>query len=210
MYYEAIPMYSELRRVPLMIRLPGQRSRQDISALVQTPDLMPTLLEMAGLVVTQSIGGQSQTQALQCGVFYSEDWQFRLENTHGKSLMPLMRGETNTLRDFVVCSHTLVHNTPILAKSAIVTKDGWCLHYAGNYEEPVKGGATYITKLIDPTLTRMPTDPALYYLPDDPGESTNLLETHEGLAKELHQRYVTWLEEVGTPAGYLAGRRSLR
>ncbi len=210
MFYEAIPMYDEIRRTPLMIRLPNQTEGQHIDALVQAPDLMPTILEMAGLVATEAIGGQSRTQALQCGVFYTEDWEFKPEDIHGKSLMPLIRGETDTLRDIVVCSNTLIHHTPILAKCAVVTEDGWCLHYAGAYQDIDTEASMWISKLVDPGISVMSTDPALFYLPDDPKEMNNIIDGNENLAKEIHERHVRWLEGVGTPAERLAGRRQLR
>jgi arylsulfatase A-like enzyme len=71
--WEAVQLYDEIRRIPLMICLPQQQEAQHISALVQSPDLMPTILEMAGLVATETIGGNSQIQALQCGVFFTEN-----------------------------------------------------------------------------------------------------------------------------------------
>lgn len=209
-FYEAIPMYNEIRRIPLLIRLPGQAEGSHISALVQSPDLMPTILEMAGLVATESIGGQSRTQVLLCGPLVAENWEFKPENIHGKSLMPLMRGKTDRHRGFVVCSNTLVHHTPILAKCAIVTEAGWCLHYAGRYEEIAVNGAMYTNVLVDPESACISTDPVLYYLPDDPQESNNIINEDEGLAREIHERYVRWLEEVGTPEEHLAGRRNLR
>jgi hypothetical protein len=171
---------------------------------------MPTILEMAGLVATESIGGQSRTQALQCGMFTAEAWEFNPENIHGKSFMPLMQGETGRGRDLVVSSNTLVHHSPILAKCAIVTEDGWCLHYAGKYQEIASGGAMYTNVLVDPEATRMSTDPALYCLPDDPRESKNVIDANEELAREIHERYVSWLEENGTPEEHLVGRRNLR
>jgi len=211
MWYEAIPLYSEIRRIPLMVRLPEQTRGQHISAMVQTPDLTPTIMEMAGLATTESKSGFSAVQMLQCGMFVNEDWKFDPRQIHGKSLMPLMRGETNRLRDFVVCSHTLVHHSSLLAKCAIVTADGWCLHYAGKYgeEEAGRAGAMYLDKLVNPKLSRAPKEPLLYYLPDDPKEANNVFGKNVPLAREIHQRYVRWLEEVGTPEQHLAGRRNL-
>jgi arylsulfatase A-like enzyme len=210
MHYEAILMYDEIRRTPLSIRLPGQTKGQHIGALVQSPDLMPTILEMAGMVATESVGGQSRTQALQCGVFYTEDWAFKPEEIHGKSLMPLMRGQTERPRDIAVCSNTLIHHTPILAKCAVVTEDGWCLHYAGKYEDVDRAAAMFISKLMPPEGAKVPTEPALFYLPDDPKEEHNVIDANQGIAREIHERYVKWLEEAGTPEEHLAGRRKLR
>jgi arylsulfatase A-like enzyme len=206
--WESVPMYDEIRRVPLLVRLPGQSEGQHVKALVQSPDLMPTILEMAGLVATQTFGGQSQTQALQCGVFYTEDWQFRPENIHGKSFMPLMRGETDRHRDIAVSSNTIIHHTPLLAKAAIVTEDGWCLHYAGKYAELAPEARMGSLKVIDPQAARLPTNPELYHVIEDPKETRNVIADNEKLACEIHQRYVSWLEEAGTPQEHLAGRLS--
>ncbi len=208
--YEAIRMYDEIRRVPLLIRLPDHAGGQHIDALVQSPDLMPTILEMVGLVASEAVAGQSHAQALQCGVLYAEDWEFKPEDIHGKSLMPLMRGEMDRLRDVVVSSNTLIHHTPILAKCSVVTEDGWCLHYAGQYQEVSLSGKMYLSQLIHPEASRITTQPGLYYLPDDPDEENDIIHENEGLAREIHERYVGWLEEAGTPEEHLVGRRSLR
>lgn len=205
--YEATPMYAELRRIPLLVRLPGVEQTRRIDALVQAPDLFPTILEMAGLVTTEVVSGQVLTQALQCGMFFAEDWRLDLSCIHGRSLMPLMRGETERLRDIAVCSNTLLHHTPILAKCAIVTEDGWCLHYAGKYHQMPEGGAMYTLKLIDSDKARLSTKPSLYNLRSDPGETRDVMEENHALAREIHERYVRWLEEIGTPPEHLAGRR---
>ena len=209
-YYEAIPLYRDVRSIPLMIRLPGQTTRRDIDALVQPVDLMPTILEMAGLVATGTVSGQSHTQAPQCGVFYTDTWRFNLEDIRGRSLMPLLRAETNRHRDITVTSETLVHHSPILATSAIVTEDGWCLHYCGGYDKDATSGVMGTLKLINPKAARISTEPMLFHLPDDPGETNNLIASNEALAREIHQRYVRWLEEMGTPEAHLVGRRGLR
>lgn len=206
MFYEAIPMYDDIRRIPLLIRLPGERGGRHVKGLVQTPDLMPTILELAGLLSTETVGGQAQTQALQCGVFYTQDWQFKPEAIHGRSLMPLIRGETDKGRDLVVCSNTLIHHSPLLAKCAVVTEDGWCLHYSGEYPQEQAAGGLAGVKLIDTAGAKIPTAPALYHLPTDPDEEHNVLAGNEALAQEIHARYVRFLKEIGTPEAHLAGR----
>ncbi|VBB04922.1 sulfatase [Lucifera butyrica] len=208
-HYESFRMFSELRRLPLLIHLPGQKSNKHISAMVQPPDLMPTILEMCGLVTTESVGGKANVQALQCGVFYSEKWQFDPNFIHGKSLIPIIRGETEKLRDITVSSQTIIHHTEVLAKCAIVTEDGWCLHYSGAYEEELKEPAKLDVTLIEAKPRYEQIEPALFYLPDDPKEENNLIKGNEKLAEEIHRRYVEWLEEVGTPEEHLAGRRRL-
>jgi arylsulfatase A-like enzyme len=207
--YESIPMYDEIRRVPLLIRLPGESEGGRINALVQTPDLMPTIMEMAGLVSTDSIGGQTRTQALQCGMFFVEGWEFDPEAIHAVSLVPLIQGAKTNVRDIAVSSNTLIHHTPVMAKCAIVTEDGWCLHYSGVYDRVAQGGLMYTNELTPVDKTTIATEPALYDLNSDPGEEHNIIGDNMPLAREIHERYVSWLEEVGTPQEHLAGRRSL-
>lgn len=206
--WESVALYDEIRHIPLFIRLPGQQGRR-VKALVQPADLMPTILELAGLVTTETIGGQTRTQALQCGVFYSEDWQFEPGSIHGKSLVPLLRGETDRHRDIAVASNTIIHHTPILAKSAVVTEDGWCLHHAGSYPELAEDAKMGALKVVDTQGAKLPTGPMLFDTKNDPHEEHDCLPTNEALAREIHERYVRWLEEMGTPQEHLAGRKNL-
>jgi arylsulfatase A-like enzyme len=209
MFYEAVPMYADLRRVPLLVRVPGIPGGQHIEALVQSPDLMPTVLELAGLVATETRGSKSQMRALQRGVLFTSKWQLDPAALHGQSLMPLLNGDASRLRDIAVCSNTLIHHTPLLAKCAIVTEDGWCLHYAGRYQHEQQGATLSITKLVDPAAARVSTAPMLFNLRDDPREEHDVFSDHPGLAREIHERYVAWLESMGTPLSHLEGRRRL-
>ena len=53
-------LYSELIRVPLIIKFPDrQYAGQRVSTPVQVIDLLPTLQEYFGLAVTQTVGGTS-------------------------------------------------------------------------------------------------------------------------------------------------------
>lgn len=212
MSFESTRMYDDIRRTPLLIRMPGQTEARRHDALVQSPDLMPTFLEMCGLVTTETTRGKSEIQALQCGVFYTERWEFDPEKVHGRSLVPLLNGQTHAHRDIAVCSSTLVAHSPKVSKAAILTEDGWCLHYAGCYgNEPqgrtALGGAEALLNL---DIIRAPTAPALFYLPDDPDEEHDVLDENEALAREIHARYVAWLEAYETPEPHLAERRKLR
>ena len=196
-----------------MIRLPGQTEGSHIGALVQSPDLFPTILEMAGLVASETIAGHSQIQVLQCGVFQQQNWQFRPEAIHGRSLMPLMRGEVARLREIAVSSHTLMFPTGVLAKAAIVTEDGWCLHYAGSYDTQPDEKNMFATNLVDPAHAVLGAnpEPMLFHLRDDPAELRDVVEKNEGWhAKSRSASHVGWLGETEAPAAYIAGRRRLR
>ena len=77
-------LYDELVRIPLIIRLPDQSLRGRFDALVQGVDLMPTIFELLGI--------------------NGDDMQPRMQ---GKSLLPVMRGETREIREFVFGQTTL-------------------------------------------------------------------------------------------------------
>ncbi len=71
------PLHNEITRVPLLMYLPGQEARR-IAGLVTLPDLMPTILELAGVDVPQRV--------------------------EAPSILPLLRGEKERLHDIVVTS----------------------------------------------------------------------------------------------------------
>ena len=74
------PLYSEICRVPFLIAAPGLEGGQTIEGLTQPPDILPTLLDLAGLKVDPP------------------------EAFHGRSFAPLLRGESReALRDCAVC-----------------------------------------------------------------------------------------------------------
>ena len=79
---KCITMYEEVRHVPFMIRVPGRKpGRTDYYA--QAVDVMPTLLDLAGLPGTGT--------------------------THGKSFAPLLRGDQSRGREFAVSSWSIMH-----------------------------------------------------------------------------------------------------
>ncbi len=74
------PLYDEVTRVPLLIRIPKPKP-QRISALTCQPDLMPTMLDLAGAAIPKGI--------------------------YGRSLLPAMRGSRKPLHDIVISSWSL-------------------------------------------------------------------------------------------------------
>lgn len=209
-FYEAIRMYDNIRRIPLMIRVPGWKGGRHVHALVQTPDLTPTILELAGILRTEVLGESIHTELTKPGIFHNHSFAECLERMHGKSLLPLVRGETSRHRDFVACSNTLVNHSQRLAKAALVTEDGWCLHYSGSYDQDTRQGGLAGFDLPRDGASTIPVEPGLFYLPDDPGENQDVMTGNEAIAREIHARYVRWLEEIGTPLQHLAGRRKFK
>jgi len=86
-------LYDEVTRVPLLIRKPGIKPNR-VSSLVTHPDLMPTILELAGVKPPK-------------GIF-------------GKSVLPLMKGSRKPLHDVVISSWQLYTIAQIGAISRMV------------------------------------------------------------------------------------------
>lgn len=206
---ESIHQYQELVRIPLFIRLPGNEGGQRISAFVQPFDLMPTILELCGVIMTEPVAGTSSVQVLQCGMYAEKEWRFDPAELHGQSIMPLIRGEQNKSRDFVVCSNTLTAPSPVAAKCSIITEDGWSLFYAGAsgaQNQEIRIGLSAVT---DMEKSAFSFAPELYYLPDDPEQKKNVIADYPDIAESIHKRYVAYLEELGTDERYLQYRRDL-
>ena len=74
-----MPCYNEIYRIPMMISLPGMTGPSRCAALTQNIDLMPTILDFFGIGL--------------------EDCWHPL---HGHSLLPLLRGGQQPVRDSVI------------------------------------------------------------------------------------------------------------
>jgi len=77
-------LYNELLKVPFMIRLPGGAGARRTEAIVQFHDVLPTLLDLAGLA--------NDTGAMQ-----------------GRSFLPVLRGDGDTHRQVIVTGY---HEAP--------------------------------------------------------------------------------------------------
>ena len=73
-------MYSELLKVPFMIRLPGGQGARRTQALVQFRDLLPTLLDL--------LGRANDTSAM-----------------HGRSFASVLRGDKDAFRDVTISGY---------------------------------------------------------------------------------------------------------
>jgi len=72
-------LYEELIHVPMMMRIPQKIVKKKIPALVSQVDIMPTILDYAGISPSADI--------------------------QGKSLKPLIEGSTESIRDFIIAEY---------------------------------------------------------------------------------------------------------
>lgn len=127
------PLYEELSHPICLLRWPGQLpTGARVSGLTQNLDLLPTLLAAAGI-----------------------EPPFAPE---GQNLLPLMRGETDKVRDHLFLG-AFNYN------AGVISEDGY--------------------KFID---NRGEKPAELFHLPTDPLERNNLVSRDADLAQELHHR----------------------
>ncbi len=91
--------YEELVHTPMLLRAPGIKAGQRIPAFVQSVDVAPTICDWLGIGVHPDM--------------------------HGKSLLPLCRGEATKIRDFAIAGYTK-------ASAAIYTEDWSYIHWTKN------------------------------------------------------------------------------
>ena len=145
-------MYSELLKVPFTIRFPGgQYGGQRLDALASFHDILPTLLTVIGL-------------------------SNNLDALPGKSLMPLIRGEVESLREAVISGYFEAPDRCIRDKvwSYIRRPEG----------EPDE----------------------LYNLVDDPREMVNLIDDHPEEAQRLASMFGSLYNVKGSPVKGIQGK----
>lgn len=71
--------YQELAHTPMLLRAPGVKAGQKIKSFVQSCDIAPTMLDWLGVEIPDSM--------------------------QGKSLLPMVRGEVEKVRDFAIAGY---------------------------------------------------------------------------------------------------------
>lgn len=147
-WFDHAGLYDSVVHVPLMIRAPGVVPATQTSALVSLIDVAPTIYELLGMAEPR---GDSPL--------------------HGRSLVPLINGETTRHRDTIYLSECTWQ-----AKRGLRTSE-W--KYIRCWEPGI--------------YPRW--DSELYHLPTDPAEQCNLAASRADVVKEMDGRLDRWLAE---------------
>jgi arylsulfatase len=145
-YFDHHGLYEETTHVPLILHYPARwAAARRLSSLVQHVDLLPTICEIAGIAPPAG--------------------------ADGVSLVPLIEGELDSIRDAVFIEESYVQRKAALRTERYkyiqaVDGAGWC-----RYCEKVHVGVE-----------------ELYDLLQDPGEKTDLSQSHRALADEMKGR----------------------
>jgi arylsulfatase A-like enzyme len=155
------PLYDTIAHIPLLIKIPGLQRGLDVSdAFCQPPDLMPTILDLVDVPIPPTVQGQS--------------------------LLPVIRGEQQVVRDSAISSLTYVQDDDVRSPTSFRTKD--FLYVYGGDEWPNE----------------------LYDLRQDAMEARNILDEALEKGATLHEAYLAFLEDIACPPERLEGRRQFR
>ncbi|MBQ36084.1 MAG: arylsulfatase [Gemmatimonadaceae bacterium] len=166
-----------LARVPLAIRIPGADPQPITDALAETIDLTPTILDLAGIDIAHD--------------------QF------GKSLLPLIRGETTGHKDAVFAEGG---HRPQEHQSLELVDDDADPNYVyypkgrSQTDDPSAVCKAAMVRTLDwKYISRLDDTDELYDMQNDPGEMVNLVDRpeHAAIQTELHDRLLRWFLETG-------------
>ncbi|MGD9498809.1 MAG: sulfatase, partial [Armatimonadota bacterium] len=180
-----MPLYSEVARIPLMIRLPGVERGGRLRCFAQPPDLMPTILELMGVATPPTV--------------------------QGISLVPVMQGGRDFTRPLAISTPSLAI-APSGGRPTTITAGDWSLIY---YGAPGGQLLSHLSRAVDdiPRHAVVPTDgvpgPELYDLEHDPAQKYNVYQESRDIAVKLHADHVHFLERLGMREDFLAHRRQL-
>jgi arylsulfatase A-like enzyme len=165
-----IQLYEEVAHIPFIVYFPDAEPRRE-RAFIQPPDIMPTFLDLAGAVDPGTM--------------------------HGRSLVPLLTGAADHLRDMAVTSPAIIHGAGGGVR-ATVTTDEWSFICAGR---PTVTKA-YTTREVDGLNKQVQTVEAasseLYHLRTDPRQERDVIAQYPDVAAELRARFTQFLEDLGT------------
>ncbi|KAG2959939.1 hypothetical protein PC120_g28061 [Phytophthora cactorum] len=141
-------LYEEVSRIPLLIKFPKSMHRGTYEAFAEIVDIMPTLLDAAGIDIPDCVQGQS--------------------------LMPMLRNEAGAAKDEVF-GHIFtggLQREPAL----MIRKGAWKLTwYPGQEELHDRLMNDHYLKFTHMFLEDV-VDGELYQLDQDPGETHNLFQ----------------------------------
>ena len=156
--------YEELAHIPWIVRCPGGVGEgMTPDCLVQPPDMMPTILDALGISTRLTLPYRAPIRHT-----FPQDMTTAITeiDLHGRSLLPILRGEEQSIRDFAVTAH---HGAQWSFRTA-----EW----------------TYLLNL------RGERPPELYDRQADRSEQNNVLASNKEVADQLELRLRRFADEV--------------
>ena len=121
------------------------------------------------------------------------------DRVQAKSLLPLVRGEVDKLHEIVVTSQSLAD---IAGNTTLVVDDNERVVVEVSPSTIRDGEWDFLYSLEGERIE-------LYDAVNDPNHRNNLANDRPDVCEMMHAKFVTWMEELGTPEDYAAPRRKL-
>ncbi len=156
--------HEQLVHIPWIIRHPaGWGAGQRCDALVQTTDMLPTILDALGIS-----GPLEQVYRAPTRTMFPQDMPVATRQIalHGTSLLPLLRGETPTVRRYAYSGH--------FGRQWAIRDHEWA------YLLPIDGSGA----------------PQLYHRPTDPDEQRDVVTEHPDVATWLELQLRRWVASL--------------
>jgi len=169
--FSFIPLYEEIARIPLIIYHPEIEGGKRVDAIVQLPDLVPTILEFFGVKIPETV--------------------------EGMSLIPLMKGEVEEIHEFTVSSPT-IKGGPVANKCTTISTKKWSLIFSGKPVEKtteIRDVDSLAKKAKKTEKIRI----ELYDLEKDPKQENNIAEENMDVVRELIHKYIDFLRKLKVP-----------
>jgi arylsulfatase A-like enzyme len=163
-----IPLYEEINHIPLIIHYPNATPRRT-QAIVQPPDITPTLIDISE---TNDPG-----------------------TLHGKPITDVLRGKTNQHRNFAISMPYLeIDNCPIT-----IVKNHWTtiLYPRKTTGKKIVDKAIDGFEKIQDPFQAMNKD-ILFNIADDPSQMHDVQAQHPNIVQELRDNLIKYLKEIGT------------
>ena len=169
-------MFEEAVRVPLLIRLPGQRQGKHIGGPVSQIDIVPTLLDLLGQEIPEHLQGESLRPLLETANAHSEANVFLQWNGPNSGIVGEEKGafQVPTPLRGIVAADELEEAVTDPVRT-LITPEGWKLNYSPRGEHE------------------------LYNLGSDPGENKNAFgqKELEPLVEALADQIIQWQKRTG-------------
>ncbi len=171
--FSYIALYEQISHIPLIVSYPGAGAGTP-EAMVQPMDIMPTVLDIAGVEAPETV--------------------------HGRSFAGVLRGEADSHREFTVTSPYL----GVASGAATVTSGKWsavvwCTPEEQSVPDRAVDGFAKRQKGAADGAADM-----LFDLEADPGQEHDVAAEHPEVVADLRARAVAFWAEVGTEEKLLA------
>lgn len=186
------PLYEELIRVPLAIKLPGQaHAGKTVKALTRVVDLFPTFLNLAGISLNRQLPGQAllpEREVVQENPGIILGREQGLNPVEGRSLVALMEGKEDKYRDFVFSSARIgrvggATSGPMPVNPESPDTVNWITITGEKYAMVIGGRKNEAPKLFD--------------LEADPRQGNDIYAQNKELAKSMARALFDYLENRG-------------